>query len=231
MAGNKPKPKKEGKTFHLELTPLSLFIWGFCIFFLLSWVFVLGIMVGKGFLPGAITALSDIKGQITILQEMISRNKPRDLQAQREQDLEPKLAFYDRLSNKKEEAINQRVPSKKDEGLQKVNPKEGRGHAEKETTPSGTKNSELLRKESGSPGEPVQFTVQIASLEDKNKATEIVTRLTEKGYQAFFYEVQIKGKTFYRVRCMKFPNREQAEGFAHQLENKEGIKGFVTRAD
>ncbi len=64
MAKKRSRSKKRSKKYQIELTPLSIFLWGGCLFFVLAWIFVLGILVGRGFLPGAVTALSDLKDQI-----------------------------------------------------------------------------------------------------------------------------------------------------------------------
>ena len=97
---------REGtRTYQIELTLLSLFVYGFCLLFLLSWIFVLGILVGRGYLPEAVTDLSDLRKQMSRIQEMVSRSRSEELKAKKETDQEPKLAFYDRLSSKKEETV------------------------------------------------------------------------------------------------------------------------------
>ena len=72
MVKKKSQPKKTGKTYQIEFTFLSTFIWGIFLFFLLSWVFVLGILVGRGFLPEAVTTISGVRDQITKLNDIVS---------------------------------------------------------------------------------------------------------------------------------------------------------------
>ncbi|MBN1624897.1 MAG: hypothetical protein JW944_00120, partial [Deltaproteobacteria bacterium] len=108
MAGSKAK-KDNGWRFRVNLGPLSLFLWGVFILFFMSWIFVLGIFVGRGFAPEEITDLSEIKGEIIRLKSPIENKRPADTSgAPSEPDKEttPELVFYERLTSKKEEAKN-----------------------------------------------------------------------------------------------------------------------------
>jgi len=208
MGEKKTTPKKRLKRYQIELTSLSIFLWSFGLLFLLSWIFVLGILVGRGFFPDSVTALSDLKGQISKLQEMISRNKSTDSGHNKKPDPEPKLAFYEKLSSKKEEAVKGPITESK----------------------KGTGSTNSNRKQDV-PIPAGQYTVQIASLREREKAEKMVDRLMDRGYPAYFYEVKINGKVYYRIRCRKFINREEAQHYADKLAKEEGIKGYVTRIE
>ena len=45
------------------------------------------------------------------------------------------------------------------------------------------------------------------------------------------YEAIVKGKIYYRIRCGKFRDREEAGIYAGKLVRKNGIKGFVTKIE
>ena len=49
------KESKKPKKIKIELTPFSTFLWSLFLLFLLAWVFVLGILAGRGLLPGTIS--------------------------------------------------------------------------------------------------------------------------------------------------------------------------------
>ena len=49
MPPKKSKAKKKGKRYRLDLSRTSLFFWCLGTLFLLAWIFVLGILVGRGF--------------------------------------------------------------------------------------------------------------------------------------------------------------------------------------
>jgi cell division septation protein DedD len=249
MAKKRSRSKKRSKRYQIELTPLSVFLWGGCLFFVLAWIFVLGILVGRGFLPGAVTALSDLKNQIGVLQQMVSRERPpKDLNPPKKPDSDPKLAFYDKLSSKKEETLRERVPprnAKKSTRI-KANPKRTNASPQsslksessdaqkaKDQNREGiSKVVRLEKKERGETSGPeARYTVQLASLDEKNKAKRFIGELIQRGYPAYFYEAKVKGKTYYRVRCGKFPSRKAAEDYASKLRKEAGMEGFVSRIE
>lgn len=248
MAKKRSRSKKRSKKYQIEFTPLSIFLWGGCLFFVLAWIFVLGILVGRGFLPGAVTALSDLRNQIGALQQKVSRERPHDLDRPKKPDSDPKLAFYDKLASKKEETLKETVPRREAKqstrkktnatnthSSQQFSPKSESSDAQKATDQNrvGTsKVSRLEKKERGKSSAPkTKYTVQLASLDEKNKAEKFIGDLVQRGYPAYFYEAKVKGKTYYRVRCGTFPSRKAAEDYARKLGKQAGIKGFVSRIE
>jgi cell division septation protein DedD len=229
MAKKRSRSKKKSRKYQIELTPLSIFLWGGCVFFVLAWIFVLGILVGRGFLPGAVTALSDLKNQLGALPHKVSREKPQqELEATKESDSEPKLGFYDNLSSKKveppKEATAPRHARRTNSSRQLSHTRESTG-AQKAITQN---RKEETREPQASKG---KYTVQLASLENKNKAEKFIRDLVQRGYPAYFYEAKVKGKSYYRVRCGQFPSRKTAEDYASKLRREAGLKGFVSRTE
>jgi cell division septation protein DedD len=76
-----------------------------------------------------------------------------------------------------------------------------------------------------------RFTVQVAALESRDMAEKMIGRLRAGGHPAYYYDVRIKGKTYYRVRCGRFLSRSEAEAYARSLSRKEGVKGFVSELE
>lgn len=221
MAKKRSRPKKRSKKYQIELTPLSISLWGGCLFFVLAWIFVLGILVGRGFLPGAVTALSDLKDRLGIFQPKVSREKPQeDLDPTKKSNSEPKLDFFDNLSSKKVEPPKEAAPPRNAKKRVKTTTNAKRTNSLKQISPTSE------------PTAPVgKYTVQLASLEDKSKAEKFISDLVQRGYPAYFYEAKVKGKTYYRVRCGKFPSRKTAEEYATKLRKEAGMKGFVSRVE
>ena len=233
MATKRSKSKKgEKKKFQIEMTGLSLSLWGFFFFFLLAWIFVLGIFVGRGFLPGSVAAISDLKGQIAKLQEMVGRNHTRDPGAQKKTAPDPKLAFYEKLSNKRNEArkqprsVEKAEPADQNAVPEKVRPEQ----ANRANGPAGRPQAASVTPMDGLADEP-KFTVQLASLGDREKAEKMINRLIARGYDAYYYEAEVKGKTYFRVRCGRFVTREEAGNYAGRLAREAGVKGFVSRIE
>jgi cell division septation protein DedD len=223
---NTQSRKSVKKRYQIEVTSLTLFLWGFCALFFMAWIFVLGVFVGRGFLPGADSTLVDLKSQVTKLQDMMARNKRAEPEQQKKESIDEKLAFYEKLESKKDEA------KRKEHGTS--------------TAKNGTKNAPLpLKKENdgrSGPPKPVLeqirtappagkggYTLQLASLEEKTKAETMVKDLASRGYDAYFYEVSLKGRIYYRVRCGRFMTKEEAGVYASKLLKEAKIRGFVSK--
>ena len=243
MARKRTKGRKGAKKkYQIEMTSFSIFIWTFCLFFLLTWIFVLGILVGRGFFPSAVTAISDIKGQIGKLQGMVGQNKSPEPAATKKKESDPKLAFYDRLSNKKEVAqktptevpqVSKKPVKAKKETKPKPPPQDPRPapKPEPKLASKPEKTVEKPKKEVNPPSTPAQYTVQLASLELVSQAEKMSSRLVKQGFPAYFYDVEVKGKTYYRVRCGRFVTRKEAAVFVKKMKSEAGVKGFVTRLE
>ena len=154
------------------MTSLSLFMLGSSFFFLLVWIFVLGIFVGRGFLPGGKPLLSELKGQMDKLQTAVMPRKPSNARpGAKEEEEDPKLAFYERLSSKKNEVRMGVEPPK--------------------SNPVKKSPAEANRKEAGNnpqglhPGDRLQYTVQLASLAERARADAVIKGLRDQGYEAF----------------------------------------------
>ena len=233
------KKKNKTKKYHVEFSFTSLLCWILGLFFLLAWIFVLGILVGRGFLPESVKTLSELKAPIAKLQNMVGKKKT-DLEEIKDLDENPKFAFYDELASKKEKTIKRHFSQdkKKNSGF-----KPDKDTSEKKFYVSDTEEKQwngkpdnLLEKKplskqneaSVPPLSEENFTLQLASLERKSQAEKYTNSLLDRGYPAYFYEADIKGKTYYRVRCGRFKTRKEALAFATQLAEEENIKGYVT---
>ena len=223
--------KKPTKKLQIELSSLSALLWGVFFFFLLIWIFVLGILVGRGFLPGNVTTITELKGQIKRLQNMVVRKEIDDTTRRKEPDEMPKLVFYDRLASKKDEVKKALKTEKQADITKKETPLAGPGTAPKKTNDEleedslGPQKSEI-RKDSLKPQD--LYTVQVASLGDMDSVERMIKELIEKGYDAYYYEAKVNGKDYYRIRCGKFQSREEADNYLRKLEEA-GFKGFVSR--
>jgi cell division septation protein DedD len=226
MASKKSRSKKRRKKYQIEITSLSTFLWGIFLFFLFAWVFVLGISVGRGSLPTVVTDISSyIKKVIGEPAETILRpSKSYDVKSSKKPEPDPKLAFYEKLSVKKDEVKNKWEPTdslpRKAKVAQKVFPNRKKG---KRAETSNTQSDQWI--------DGARYTVQLASLSDGDKAEKMSKRLLDQGYPAYFYEVKVKGKTYYRVRCGKFMSKEDARNYVEKLAREEGIKGFIARTE
>ena len=236
MPTKRTKSPKSNKRYHLEFSVTSAFFWSLGLFFLLGWIFVLGILVGRGFFPGGVNTLAEMKGQIARLQDMISKKDSSDLDLIRKLTKDPKFRFYDELSAKKEHVAKkseQDLKENKDSGdldkrikvLEEAVAK--RIHPANEKTGTRRVPDNNLAPTKDNTG----FTVQLASLGNEIDAIKMVNRFNNRGYPAYFYEAHINGETYYRVRCGKFETEKESRDFKDLLARKEGVTGFVTRVE
>ena len=191
----------------------------------------MGILLGQGFLPGAATAISDLSGQLSKIQDMVKSKGPYNSRPQRKNEPDPELAFYERLETTKDEVKKEHrpIPKPKDTKPQ-VKPVVPKSAApEPKDTP---KTAEPKRAE---PPPAVttetSFTVQVASLGEEDNAASMTSQLIRQGYPAYYYRANVDGTALYRVRCGRFLNREEADKFVQKLIKEIGLKGFVTRIE
>jgi len=210
MDKNGPENGKRGKRYHIELSRASAFLWCAGLFVLLAWIFVLGVFAGRGLIPGGVLTLAELKAQVDRLQQMISKRDRTDLEEIRQLQKDPKFAFYEELSVRKEEAGKE--PAKPEDKLVPSKPPE-------QQTVSPSSNGE------------VKYVVQVASLETEAKAKNMVSRLTRKGFPAYFYKVVVKGKAYFRVRCGIFKTEAEAVDINNRLAEKEKLKGVVHKIE
>lgn len=207
MRKKKTAPKKDPRKLILELSKASVVFWTVCLFLLLGWTFVLGILVGRGFLPKNVMTLSELQGQIAKLKEIVVQKKPPEREVIRQEEPDPKFAFYDNLSAKREEVA-----------------KKGRPVQEREDAVERQAQRPPSSESSG-------FTVQLASLESEEKAMAIVNRLKQRGHAAYINRTVVDDKTRYRIRCGHFKDQQEARAYSKALSEDTGIAGYVTKVD
>lgn len=213
MPPQKSRPQKKGRKDHFEFSRTSVLFWCLGMFFLLAWIFVLGILVGRGVFPEGVEALTELKSQIVRLQGMLTREEPPVLERIKKSDRKPKFAFYDELGAKKEA-----VPKKQN-------------HLGGTTPATRKKKGEKQDKQIKAPMTDGSYALQLASLESEAKAIRMIARLTNQGFPVYSYKVRVKGKIFYRVRCGTFKTRKEANYYKTLLAKEEKINGFVIRVN
>ena len=109
-----PQPYNRRKRFFIEMSRTQLLISIAAVLFVLSWVFILGIIVGRGIVADTIT--SAMKTQVQKLQQEKKSLMDKYLGAEQgktassDQILKPQLDFYDNLSKNNQEPLVMKVP-------------------------------------------------------------------------------------------------------------------------
>ena len=209
MSPKKKTSKKKPKKFLLELTFKSVIYWSGGLLFLLIWMFVLGILVGRGHLSFGL-----MKDKFSEVQEMVGQEDATAPETVKKTEEDPKFAFYEELCSKKEEAVRKSRPATGIKSKQKVSPRK-------------TKKETDTKKATAGPVQ--QYVLQIGSFGDKAKAAALVDRLKRRSYPAYSLVASVDGKLYYRVKCGPFNTEKRADAFKKEIAQKEDIHGFVTR--
>ncbi len=171
------------------------------LFFLLAWIFALGVLVGRGFLPEGVQNLAELKKQLANLQDLARNRRSSELDEIKELEKVPEFQFHKTLG------------------------REGAAAADKPRPVARPKSS----ASPGSPKPAGGYAVQLASLENGLQALKMVSHLVDQGYPAYFYAYTVNGKAHFRVRCGPFKTQAEAQDMASRLARREKLSGFVTR--
>jgi cell division septation protein DedD len=216
--------------------------------FLLFWVFVLGVFVGKGVIPGA---MFDIKEPINRVRALLGLNEKIKYDPPKEDNLD----FYKELENKKKNAKidnlltqedktpDQKITLSRDSESPPQDKNEVRGvikprDTDEEVTPP-VQGEDIQDPFTDEPQEQVNqpsslednpprpepeqaveesYSVQLAAITDLEMAEKMVKELVDRGYDAYYYAATISGKKKYRIMCGKFRDRNDAIKYHSRLK-------------
>ncbi len=250
---NKRKEPEFKKPF-IVMTRRKIAGWVFVIFFLCAWMFVLGILVGRGTAP--------VKFDIAAIEKKIEASKkddpgkPGKVPAHKDSATlkdKTKLEFYEAL---KENSEDTKIPALQQPKIikQKIEKPAPKAVSPKppETTPqkptsgkavsqkAGAQKSQALKtsqkdaptkekvaavKQTSSTG-PV-YTIQAASLKNAKDADQLIQKLKKSGYPAYRAIGKVPGKgIWFRVRIGEYKSKSEALGVMKKL-NKDGLKPIL----
>jgi DedD protein len=213
------------KKFLLQLTGKGLILW-LCLIFLVSgWMFVLGVLVGRGTAPVNFD-IQTIQDELIALKESMLKQEKSINESELEKGYEKNtFDFYEALKGKqKEEAI--KIPLEKEKPESTINATPPLKKKAVSPAKALKKDKAIQTKERQKEG---RLAVQVASTKDPKSADEMVKKLQQKGYPAFSMKADIPEKgTWYRVRVGYFNDNTEAESIRRQLL-KEKFEGIVVR--
>lgn len=252
---NKRKEPEFKKPF-IVLSRRKIAGWFLLIFFLCAWMFVLGILVGRGTAP--------VKFDIAALEKKLEASNGDDggdrenAQAPEESAAvkdKTKLEFYEALKEDKvdtevqvlqqpkvverriEKPDEKRAP-RKAEGDTAPKPEPPKAAPKKavpekpETAPSVQKKKQAEQEEKVAAVAPTNapgpvYTIQAASVKDPKDADRLVEKLKKKGFPAYRAIGKIPGKgIWFRVRIGEYRNKSEAQRIMNKLE-KDGMKPIL----
>lgn len=252
----KPKPYNRKKRYLVELSRSQMFLSITGALFILSWIFILGIFVGRGYVSDTITRTFTDKIQKlqeekkVLMDKYLGQEKKANIP--QEEILNPPLEFFNKPSPKKTVATQQTSPkpTPKPSTLEVKTGLSGKPDSleaknESKSPPVDTKVSKMPSVETkGTKLPPVEtkdtkpsqknliesegFVVQIGSYREEPTAQSSIKRLSEKGYQAQLKmkDIPQRGGKWYRVQIGPFQNRLEAEKALIRLEH-DGFRAVV----
>jgi cell division septation protein DedD len=218
----------------IQISRKGLLIWIVLVVFVAIWMFVLGVMVGRGMAPVNLEAgkleqeLAELKARM--LQE---KQETEGAAAAGKTDEKPQLEFYEALKNPdKQTAFKpvkpaepvKRKPAAAEPAARAASPRPAATASPTPVPKPAAQPASKPKTDAGSKSAPVStpglFAVQVASVQDIKGAEKMVARLRAKGYPAYQVRSEVAGKgTWFRVRVGGFEDREKAAGMLQKLKN------------
>lgn len=211
----------------------KLLTWGGVTLFIAAWMFVLGILVGRGTAPVNLE-VGKLEKQLADLKAAMTRKERAKINAQTSAkgSGKPQLGFYEALKDPKQAKPHIDKPSAKQVAKQppkpartekrapaksiqakKAPPKPSARPNKKPVAQSVASDSGNVRKGKG------QYTIQVAAVKESGSAERLVARLRGKGYPAYQVRVEVPGKgVWHRVRVGAFESRTSADRMLAKLK-------------
>jgi cell division septation protein DedD len=237
--------EKKPKRFRFELGFMELFFYAIGLFIAFSWMFVFGILIGRGIplvSPDEISVRTHLMrflglgGQATQQSQpaptadwdsprkmLESLNYFEDL-TQKNSATPPALRPVPPVSTTASKQPSGETPSQKTKSPPGQPPKPA-------AEPGGAPSLQASTQE---PGPPVNasehFSLLVSSLKDSDNAQRLVDQLRSKGYSPRIESLNLSGSgRWNRVLVGFFQSREEALRFAAEFNRKEHMEGLVVR--
>ena len=199
----------------------GLTLWIFLIFFVSAWMFILGILVGRGTAPVKFD-IEKLQNELAALKEDVVREELERFKIDSNAaDNKTEMNFYEELKvTKEEDSLNIDTSEQKKEPLpentvsepKKIGPSEEAlsVKAHQENKPKTISKTDITNK---------NLTIQVASFKDPNVADKMVEELKKKGFPAYRSIGKVPGKgIWYRVRIGYFSTKSEADSMLKMLK-------------
>jgi cell division septation protein DedD len=232
---NKRKAPEFKKPF-IVLTRKKIVGWSLLIFFLCAWMFVLGVLVGRGTAPLKFDlAALEKKLAASGKDESVQEGKARPQEDAAAVKDKTKLDFYEALKEDKEDTKVAVLPKPKAAERPVEKP------AEKDTAPAKTANKSQSSEPAQQKTPPKEkavavantnttgptYTIQAAAVRNAKDADRLIQKLKKRGYPAYRTIGKVQGKgIWFRVRIGSYKSKAEARRTLDQLK-KEGHKPIL----
>jgi cell division septation protein DedD len=233
---DRKESEKGSRRYHFEISLSRMVVYCVCMVVTLSWMFVFGVLVGRG-IPLIDVNSKSLQAQ---LLRFLGLGREAVQPVEHAADtwdphaVSKSLEYYENLTQKNATAQSKGVSASpvsqksgaKDAAAQKpkIMPTPPQPDAEKPAqTP--TKEASVLDNKAGE-----RFSLLVVSLKDLENAQRMVEQLRTKGYSPRMETIDLNtAGRWNRVLVGSFRNREEALRFAAEFNRKEHMEGLVIR--
>jgi cell division protein FtsN len=234
---NKRKPPEFKKPF-IVLTRSKIAGWLLLIFFLCAWMFVLGVLVGRGTAPLKFDlAALDKKKATPKNTEPPKKGKTAPKQNKTAVKDKTKLDFYEALKEDKEDTKVTAPPKPESPKDKAENPdaksSDASKNSQKSKSPEHQQKKKPIEKKKGAvdktkPAGPT-YTIQAAAVRNGKDADREIQKLKKLGFPAYRSMAKVPGKgTWYRVRIGSYTSKSAARPTLDKLK-KAGLKPILVQ--
>jgi cell division septation protein DedD len=233
------------KPSSLPISPKGKLVWGGLVVFIAGWMFVLGIMVGRGMAPVNLEVGKLEKELADLKAKMMDQEKAKvEAQLSGKESHLPVLEYPEALtSSKKEEpfkSLTKRPPEKarkvpertkapvtKPKPVAKPKPKPKPAPVVKQASSSEPKKATRPKPASQKAVKKGRFSIQVAAVQNVQSAEHLAAKLRKQGYRAYRLRSEVAGKgVWYRVRVGAFEDRGEANRVLAKLRS-DNFNGMV----
>ena len=239
----KGKGKSKGSHYTVKFTRGKLLLWSGIVFLTMVWMFTLGVLVGRDLSPVRFDVKRLKKDLIALKERALKSDQTHSEVGTGSLPKDPELGFYEVLPDRKKEIRRKIEGVKPQPAKSEAKPQEisEAGTTDKNEKPY-VKLSEVHKDRAkldkvltmgmamtDVPAGERPLTVQVASLQDREEASEMVLLLKRKGYEAYSVALSLPEKgTYHRVRVGRFVDSSEASRVAASLK-REGFKVMIFR--
>lgn len=227
----------------MHISRKGMLVWGGLIVFVAGWMFVLGIMVGRGMAPVNLEVGKLEKELADLKAKMLAQEKAKvEAKISGEDGDLPELGYPEALTSaKKEEPFKslpksppvKARPAPKPAGKSKVEPKPAPkpkskpAPVVKPTPPAKPKSAPPPKPAPRTVVQKGRFSIQVAAVQNAQSAEQLAAKLRKQGYRAYRLRSEVAGKgVWYRVRVGAFEDRGEANRVLAKLK-ADNFNGMV----
>jgi len=235
---NQAETAKGRKRYRFELSSNQFWVSCFCMVFILSWMFILGVLVGRG-IPLIDSTDVSLRAQFLRfigLGKQVAPPPPNIAETwENPKKMLESLSYYEDLTKKNGPSTSTEKTSSPVAGSVSKAPSNELSNQKPKPEPASAEpakpTAQAPPKDPAAPGPAGEhFTLLVSSLRDIENAQRLIEQLRTKGYSPRLDSLDLsESGRWNRVLVGSFRSREEAMRFAAEFNRKERMEGLVIR--